>query len=151
MTMSKTFDFKDQLATGHKGEELFLRNHPDITRTDGRRGDFIGSTGRLIELKTESRPSTTKNMFVERYSNFDTKKPGGPWQAAEHGAHYLVQLFTPDKVCLWFPVQGLIDFMETNEDKWRLHLVRNKGWRGGGYAVPQTDLKHLVELREELK
>lgn len=149
--MTKIYSFKDQLATGHNGEELFLRNHPDITRTDGRRGDFIGNTGKLIELKTESRPSTTANMFVERWSDFHAQKPGGVWQSSEHGAFYLVQLFTPDKVCLWFQVQALKDFMDANEGKWRLHLVRNKGWSGGGFAVPQTELAHLVELKETLK
>jgi hypothetical protein len=147
----ETFDFKDQLKIGQTGEELFLSNHSDITRTDGRKGDFIGVTGRLIELKTESRPSTTANMFCERYSNFANRSPGEVWQAAEHGAHYLVQLFTPDKVCLWFPVYELKTYLEENESKWRLHLIKNKGWSGGGYAVPQKDLAHLVELREVLK
>lgn len=148
--MSKTFDFKDQLAKGHKGEELFLKHHPDIKRLDGRRGDFIGQTGRLIELKTESRPSTTPNLFCERYSDFAKKSPGGAWQAAEHGAYYLVQMFS-DGVCLWFPVAILLPFLKENEGRWRLHLVRNKGWSGGGYAVPQKELIHLVELREVLK
>ena len=149
--MTKTFDFDDQLKAGHKGEELFLANHPDLTRTDGRRGDFIGKTGKLIELKTESRASTTANLFCERYSNVHKKSAGGVWQAAEHGAFYLAHLFMGDKVCFWFQVQALKEFLEANEGKWKLHWVRNKGWHGAGYAVPQTELAHLVELREILK
>lgn len=149
--MTKPFDFNEQLSAGQRGEELFLKNHPDIERTDGRKGDFIGETGKLIELKTESRASTTENMFVERWSDVYLKKNGGPWQARDNGAHYLVQLFTPDKVALWFPVQALLEYLEANEKKYRLHHIRNKGWTGGGYAVPQKELAHLIELREVLK
>lgn len=148
--MSKVFSFDKQLAAGNKGEELFLRTHPDIKRLDGRRGDFMGETGRLIELKTESRPSTTPNMFVERYSDVDKRSPGGPWQSAGHGAFYLVQVFG-DGVALWFEVTPLLLHLRRHEKTYKLHYIRNQGWCGAGYAIKQTELAHLVILREELK
>ena len=150
--MTKTFDFAEQLKSGNKGEELFLKTHPDIIRLDGRRGDFMGNTGRKIELKTESRPSTSPNIFLERYSSIETKNPGGCWQALEHDAHYLVYLFG-DWVAWWFPVKPLVKFMDLYliEKTPFMHVIRNKGWSGGGYAVPKKDLRHLIELEEVLK
>lgn len=150
--MKKVFDFDKQLKSGKAGETLFLKAHPDIKPLDGFRGDFIGQTGRKIELKTESRASTTPNIFFERYSNIVTKSAGGPFQALEHGAHYYVQMFS-DGVCLWFIAKQLVEFLEKAEKEARywMHNIRNKGWTGGGYAVPQSDVAHLVELRERLK
>lgn len=145
--MSTVYDFKKQLAVGNKGEELFLKYHPDIQRLDGRKGDFMGFTNQKIELKTDSRTcKQTPNLFIERYRN-DKKDAGGPWQAKEHEVHWFVYMFA-DTFIYWFEVEELIKFLE--ENKFPSRSIQNRGWSAMGYLVPRAAVEHLIVKKEKL-
>lgn len=147
--MSKVFDMQTQLAIGKKGEELFLSFYKDLKPTDGRRGDFIGFTGRKIELKTESRTTQeTPNFFIEVIRNNKGDK-GGPYQALEHGAYYIVYLFACGTV-YWFRVQELIDHLEANMAKYERRTIYNKGWKAEGILVPRASTEPVIIRKERL-
>lgn len=151
--MSKLFDFKTQLAVGDLGEQTFARHYPKATRLDGRKGDFELPDGRKVELKTDSySPDRTPNFFMERYSSFEKKSPGGPWQAKLHGVELFVYGFASDSFRYWFETNKLVEWLEANEPSYRPMMVRNKGWQALGLLVPRASLKHLeIEVPECLK
>lgn len=143
------FDFQKQLAKGKAGEALFLKAYPDLKQLDGRHGDFIGKTGRIIELKTDSRTCTeTVNFFME-VERDDKKSPGGPWQAQENGVYYFCYLFA-DGFCYWLEVTALVEHLEEHATKYQKRRVQNKGWSGMGYLVPRASVEHLIVLKENI-
>lgn len=149
--MTKTFDFKEQLAIGAAGESLFLQFNPDLTRLDGKKGDFVGFSGRKIELKTESRTTKeTANFFIERYRNDVSCAAGGPWQAKEHEVYYLVYMFA-DGVVYWLKVAELIEWLEAHEKDYKKHRIPNKGWAAIGWLVPRASVEHLIIKKSNLK
>lgn len=149
--MSKTFDFQKQLSIGKKGEELFLKRYPDLTPTDGRKGDFIGYSKRVIELKTDSYDmNKTPNFFMERWSNIENEKPGGVWQSAGHGAYYYCYLFEKHGVIYWFEVKALLEHLEANEKLYKKMRINNKGWLTEGWLVPRATLEALIILKENV-
>jgi hypothetical protein len=147
---TKVWDMKTQVAIGEKGEELFLRYYPDLTRLDGRKGDFIGFSGRKIELKTDSRTTRdTLNFFMERIRNESTGLPGGPWQSAASEVYYFVYLFA-DGIIYWFETAALVSHLEAHEAKYKVHRIFNKGWTAVGWLVPRESLEELIVKKERL-
>ena len=145
-----SWSMQKQLSIGSKAEELFLKYHPDVTRLDGRKGDFIGFTQKKIELKADSRSvRDTPNMFVERYSVLSSKKAGGPWQAAEHEVYYFVYLFSCGTI-YWFETAALIEHLERNESTYQSRAIRNRAWTTLGYLVPRASLEHLIIKKENI-
>lgn len=156
MDESKTFDFKEQLKVGAKGEDLFLALYPKAEKTDGIKHDFI-LNGKTIELKTDSYDmETTKNFFMEHISDIkglkdsDGKlgrengvKMGGPWRALEDGVDYFVYLFQKQKKCFWFKPKPLVEFLNEHIKTLGYKVIRNKGWSSRGYAVEREKVAHL--------
>src|SRR5271166_4008141 len=139
-----------QLAIGAAGEELFLKFNPDLTRLDGKKGDFMGFSKRKIELKTESRTTKeTDNFFVERYRNDVNMTPGGPWQADEHGDYYIVYMFG-DGIVYWFRVADLVEWLDAHEKDYKKHRIPNKGWAAIGWLVPRASVEHLIIKKSNL-
>lgn len=145
----KVWSFDEQKKLGAKGERLFLKKWPyPVRRNEEFKGvDFIDSEGRRIELKTDTFDmSATPNFFMERYSDWDRKAPGGPWQALEKGADTFIYLFIKQKV--WFvfkDLRGLIERLEeTTKDAYAIS-VRNKAWITTGYKVHRELLSDLYE------
>ena len=148
--MVKQFDMKEQLAKGDAGEVLFLKYHPDLTRLDGRKGDFIGFTQRKIELKTDSRTTrNTPNFFMEHVRNEDTGAPGGPWQSADTDVYYFVYLFA-DGFIYWFETAALVLFLNQHKDSYKSHRVFNRGWTATGFLVPRASLESLIIKKENI-
>lgn len=146
--MNKVFDMKTQLNIGQKGEELFLHFYSDLKRLDGKKGDFVGMTGRVIELKTESRNTTdTANFFIEKIRNEETGLLGGPWQALEHGAYYFVVQFA-DGIVYWYRTQELVDWLVKNELQFKTRRIVNRGWSAVGLLVPRY-LTEPILIRKE--
>lgn len=151
MSQAKIFDFQKQLSIGKRGEELFLKRYPDLTPTDGRKGDFIGYSKRIIELKTDSYDmNKTPNFFMERFRDVDTEKPGGPWQALENNAYYFCYLFENQGYIYWFEVKALVAYLESKEAKFQKRYIRNKGWAAMGYLVTRAEVEHICILKENL-
>ena len=134
---------------GEKGELAFLKKYPDIVRTSGRKGDFIGFTKKLIELKTDTRSiDATPNFFIERFSSLAREAPGGPWQSSEHGVYYFVYLFVKEGVIYWFELDKLLQHLEANEKEYQKRYIRNVAWTALGYLVPRSSLEHLIVKKE---
>lgn len=145
------FDFQAQLKVGKRGEELFLKRYPDLTATDGRKGDFVGYSKRIIELKTDSYDmAKTANFFMERWSNVESQKPGGPFQSQGHGAYYYCYLFEKSGTVYWFEVDKLVAHLEANESAYKKMRIMNKGWITEGWLVPRASLEALMILKENV-
>lgn len=145
----RTFDFKEQLAKGEKGEEKFLSAYPDLTRLDGRKGDFVGFSGRKIELKTDSRSTRdSPNFFMERYRN-DEEQPGGPWQSQASAIYYFVYLFA-DGIIYWFETAALVNYLEEHKTEYKTRRIFNKGWTAVGWLVPRASLESLIIKKENI-
>jgi hypothetical protein len=141
---TRTFGFARQKAIGQAGEARFLAHYQDIHRLDGRGGDFVGNSGRLIELKTDSYTTeATPNFFMERWSDVEKQKPGGPFQAKEKGLYYFVYTYASGEA-YWFHVKELVRFLNRTADDYQYREIMNRAWRGGGYLVPRDRLSHLV-------
>ena len=141
---SRTFGFARQKAIGQAGEERFLAHYQDVRRLDGRGGDFVGNGGALIELKTDSYTTeATPNFFMERWSDVDAQKPGGPFQAADKGLTYFVYTYASGEA-FWFRVPELVDFLQRTADNYPVREIMNRAWRGAGYLVPREAVAHLV-------
>lgn len=144
-----TFDFKKSLAAGQSGEELFDLADSDFTRTDGYKGDFINKkTGAKLELKTDSYDiNRTPNVFMERWSDKAKEKPGGPWQAKEHGCSIYAYYFLKNGIVFYYDIDRLINILESKKrcQVW----IRNRAWITSGYKVKREELTAaLIKIRE---
>lgn len=131
-------DFKTDLARGHAGEEAFHKLKPELTRLDGRGADFVDADGKTYEIKTDS--YTSGNYFIERWSDVDKQKAGGPWQSAEKNIDYYVYSFPKLAVTYIFSVKALLRQLEKIE-KPNVRRVLNRGWITVGWLVPIESLK----------
>jgi len=137
----KIYDFKKQLSIGDEGEKLFLElySHKGARKSDILKFDFYLHCGATVELKTDTYSiKRTKNFFIERWSDFRNKRPGGPFQSE---ADFFVYLFIKQKVFYWFRRQELLDFLSTK--RYGLVAIKNKGYTTMGYKVSRRDVKHL--------
>jgi hypothetical protein len=143
---SKTFSMAAQLKKGKAAEKDFLERYGQgaIVRTDGRKGDLQVKWSRaILELKTDFYSKST-NLFMERWSVEATPeragKPGGPWQAAAHGATYYLYWFAETDELFVFCTAALVKYLEANLAAFRPCPVRNKGYTTLGYIVPKEKL-----------
>lgn len=144
--MVKTFDFKEQLSVGSRGEELFLEYFPEkISIWPERDGDFITEGGKKIELKTDTyNMEKTDNFFIERFSDLNKKSPGSVWQAHGHGCEIFVYYFVRHNT--WFvfrDIPALIERLEVLTKGKGLVYIKNKAWTTAGYKVKRSDLADL--------
>lgn len=146
--MTKVHDFDKQLTLGLAGEKLFLKYwpHPLRRNPDLRGVDFSDSKGNIIELKTDLYGIDTGNFFIERWSDYINKKPGGPWQALEKGATCWVYFYPAQAT--WFVIQNLKGFVAHLEEQWPspyMHNIRNKGWTTQGFLVKRNAVEQFTE------
>lgn len=143
------FNFKESLKKGAKGEERFLLINPKgLTRLDGRKNDFIYKDIH-IELKSDSYGiHGSPNFFIEKWSDVDSKKPGGPFQALEKNNELFIYYYPPkegqeDDVYFVFQTKRLVSFLNKNTEKYTLINIHNRAWITQGYKIPRVDLSHL--------
>lgn len=146
--MTKTFDFKTQLAVGDRGQELFMEYYPEaISIWPEHDGDFITKSGQKIELKTDTyNMDKTDNFFIERYSDLNKKSPGSVWQAHGHGCEIFVYYFVRHDT--WFifrDLPKLIERLESLTNGKGLVYIKNRAWTTAGYKVKRKDLEDLYE------
>lgn len=141
-----SFDFQKQLKVGQEGEAKFLEDYAgQVIRLDGRKGDFqLVSNEERVELKCDTYKEAV-NYFIERYSVFEKKIAGGPWQARRHGAAWFVYKFINEPNYAWFPVDNLCTYLGRYIDTQGLKevVVRNRGYTTVGYKIPRTALLHM--------
>lgn len=128
---------------------MLLKYWPGLEKLDGRKSDFrVIETGELLELKSDQyNMFNTDNFFIERFSNFDKKSPGGPWQALEHGSNIWVYMYRPNKVIFIFNTPALVAFLDQHLTEYKECLVKNTSWITVGYKVPRAALTHLYTER----
>lgn len=104
--------FKQDLVYGQAAEQAFNKRFPTLVPTDGRRGDFLTQSGKLVELKSDRHdPNIFRNVIMERYSRAGVN--GGPWQAQEHGSDLFVYDFPKYNKTMVFEVVKLVPELET--------------------------------------
>lgn len=142
----KAFLFNEQLAKGERGEHFFLHHyHSPIIKYRWHTADFIDWEGSKIELKTDFYSlQDTEFMFMERYSDVDKRKPGGPWQSHKNGVDKFVYLFIRDGVYFEFEnMEKLLARLKKLTDKAPMVYIKNPTYRAGGYKVRIADLEDI--------
>lgn len=96
-----------------------------------------------VELKSDFTKYT--NFFMEIFSNYATRRIGGPWQGKEYGAKYFLYWFCSDKninqwSCFSFEVDELVKWLDTNMYAYPMKFVNNGKYNTFGCPVP---VKHL--------
>lgn len=106
--------------------------------------DFWRVDGKRVEVKTDWYSlDDTEFFFMERWSDIDKEKPGGPWQSVDK-TDVFVYLFIRDGVYFEFDdVPALVQRLEDLTSKLKLVRIRNRGYTGGGYKVPLAELTDL--------
>lgn len=139
-------DFKKDLAFGKQAESVFLKRFPQLIQTDGMKGDFITPCGTTLEVKNDRYcPIKWQNYIMERYRS--KERPGGPWQALEHGADYFAYNFTKTGLLALFDTKELIKELEIVIERDRLELqgIENGTYTTRFYRVPRSTLDHLLK------
>lgn len=118
--------------------------HSPLLTYPERAFDFWRVDGKKVEVKTDWYSlDSTEFFFIERWSDVDKKKPGGPWQSQDK-ADIFVYLFIRDGVYFEFDdMDALVNRLEDLTKKLKLIRIRNRGYSGGGYKVPLADLADL--------
>lgn len=139
-------DFKKDLARGHAGEVAFHKLKPHLTRLDGRGADFIDADGKTYEIKTDS--YTSGNFFMERWSDFERQKAGGPWQSKEKNIDFYCYSFPKLATTYIFTVTDLLSQLEKIQ-KPNARSVQNKSWLTIGWLVPIQSLSATEVIKHD--
>lgn len=138
--------FNTSLKFGQIGESIFHQAYVGIIdKHPGDDGDFFDvMTGEKLELKSDYYPMTTGNFFFERYSDFDKKSPGGPWQALEHGCTTFCYLYLKDLTVFRFNTAELVATLEPLLEGLKPSAIKNKSYTTVGYRVPRELLRDIM-------
>lgn len=138
-------DFKADLARGRIGELAFLHaTEGTLIPTDGRTGDFMLGKHK-VEVKNDHYDmNNTENFFMEVYSS--GTKPGGAYQALEHGCKYYCYIYVPNAELFIFDTKALCERLDLLHDSRNLTLtsVGNRGYTTRGLKVHRDWLMDLV-------
>jgi hypothetical protein len=140
----KPFDFENSLKKGQASEhDFFMKYQQHLTRTDGRRGDFlINKNDEILELKADYHdPETTPNMFMELYSY--KEEPGGVFQAQANGVKYYAYWFPTGDLLYLFNVNQLVKRMKKLMPTMKKCFIKNKHHTTTGYIVERSLLEDL--------
>lgn len=139
-------NFRTDLARGQVGEALFHKQFPHLTRLSGREADFIDeNTGATYEIKTDSRSlAATPNFFMERWSDLEKQKPGGPWQALGKGITYFVYMFPVSNAIYIFDTATLVTALELLESPNKRNIA-NRTWTTQGWLVPRSEIIEIAK------
>src|SRR5574343_90895 len=157
MSVSKVHSFQKSLKRWQYAEalwvELMTQKYPmyQIERLDRRMHDFVmhsplGSF--TIELKSDSYDmEKTPNLFMERWSVWETKKPGGVWQAQTKDIDLYCYWYPKNKIMLTGDVNRLILNIEAMKipDK-KLIPIFNRGFTTKGYKLERKSLYEVEGL-----
>lgn len=145
--MSNVYNFDQQLKYGDKGEKYFYNKMiGKVKYFPGRDYDFYFLNNQCkIELKTDYYDmNNTSNFFLERYSDFHKKTPGGPWQSFIKGVHYYMYLFFSNKIIYIFDNKKLVKELELIVGDCSLVNVYNNTHITSGYKINRELLKNSL-------
>jgi hypothetical protein len=147
--------FNSSLNAGKVGETLyFLANNGKLEQLNGRAADFRDFvTGDLYEVKTDFYNfDKTPNFFIEKWSDAEKKKTGGPYRAQENGCKFFVYIFASHLKVFTFETDKLVERLNEIESTLGVSEVPNTGWLTKGFRVNRELLKDLyVESELEVK
>jgi hypothetical protein len=141
------YGWKASLEKGVQGELKLVEMWPELTRLAGKAADFLLPDGTAVELKTDSYDmNETSNYFIERYSDVDKGKIGGPWQAFGRGATLFAYMYSKNAVVHVFKTTDVMKAVEAMEKAGTLKPVQihNRSHVTVGYKVPRVALEHLL-------
>ena len=140
--MSTKHVFSKSLSKGNVGEQELLRLFSGLTKANGRTGDlWLGD--KKVELKTDYySTATSANFFLERWSDIEKQKVGGPWQAAQHECTYFVYYFIDSKAGWVFDTTQLLKELEQMSSLKPVE-IKNVRWTTVGFKVPRSAVKSL--------
>lgn len=144
---SKIFSFNKEFSKGLKGEDIFIQCYKDknARKSDTRDYDLLIKKDTKIELKTDYRSmESTPNIFIERWSDMDAKKPGGPYQSYEKGVFIFIYFFIIDMTFIWFKTLDLKNFIDKNKNTLYSRKIRNMNYNGFGYLVPRDKIQDII-------
>ena len=150
----KMHTFHTSLKTGQAGEllwsSLIKEFYPEykLDHNDGRKHDFTlrSPFGPFtLELKTDSYDMTkTQNVFMEKYSNWDKKSPGGPWQSQSKNIDLYCYWHPTNRIMLTYNVNLLVSRLEElNIKDSKLIPIMNRGFITKGAKVPREALHDI--------
>jgi len=97
-----------------------------------------------MELKTDSyRMDFTPNFFLEVWSDFNRKKPGGVFRAQEDGCKVFAYLYIHDMILFLFDVDTLVKRMKELDIK--PTYVENRSWTTAGLRVKRELLRDIYK------
>lgn len=140
-------NFYADLKRGQDAEKKFMEKYGEfLEQTDGRRGDFIiKGTSIIIETKTDFYSHDRwPNFVMERWSR--SGKPGGPYQALEHGCKYFAYWFINDDRLYFFDTYRLcrrIDML-VKKRGFKLEQRENTGYTTEFYRIPRSEFEDLM-------
>lgn len=154
------FRFAPQLRVGAAGEEWFLRTFPEYDRNNAVDKVSVDmkhrETGALLELKTDTHEP--RNLFVERYSNAETRKDGGVVRALNEGAlFYAVYYVTRDEfhaystVALFRLLDKLVYSSAARHPQIREHGIVNCNYTSIGHTVPLSLVRSAEVSFEDVR
>lgn len=146
MTVHK---FKRSLAAGRSGELLLASLWTELVPIEGgRKGDFMLGN-KKVEVKSDSYGlQGSVNFFMERWSDEDKLKPGGPFQALEHGCQFFVYFYPTDKVAFVFDTGSLCRVLLKMLPELKPVNIRNVRWNTVGYKIPREALKDIYVIKD---
>lgn len=138
-----THNFKLSLVKGDAGETAILKLLGGLKKLDGRHGDLLASNGQKLELKTDYYDmQKSTNFFMERWSDVERQKPGGPWQAEGHECSLFAYYFVKNGTLFVWRLPELLKQLNSVLREKCLDKVEvpNKSWTTVGYKVPRAFL-----------
>lgn len=142
-------EFKNDFERGIFYEELFYKEikkkyqDKDVKWLNKEfEADFKINSVKL-ELKSDFTKYT--NFFMEIFSNYATRRIGGPWQAKQYDAKYFLYWFCSDENknqwrCYSFEVDELVKWLDKNMYSYSMKFVNNGKYNTFGCPIP---IKHL--------
>lgn len=143
------FGFHEQNAIGKRGEELFLKMHPEWRANnlaeDCKEPDFKDQYGRKLELKFDVSNRARRdsqgnqlNFFMETISNDRKQTPGGVARAKKEGVEFYVYMFeNPFRTFILDVKKAAAKINELVATGWyRKCRIKNRYYYTEGYALP---------------
>jgi hypothetical protein len=151
-------EFKEDLKTGLSWEAKFYeeisKKYPEkqIKHLNRKFEADFSIDGNKVELKSDDREFP--NFFMERFSNYQTRRDGGPWQAQKYNATKFIYWFVSPKnkyqwSCYCFDVNKLVEWLDKNIYSYNFKFVKNKNYDTFGCPVPVKDLEEFPWCRKQ--
>jgi hypothetical protein len=134
-------NFQTDLKRGQAGEHILHTLLPHLEKM-GRTADFrCNVTGCTFEVKADY--TATDNFFMERWSDVEKKKPGGPWRSKEENVQFYVYLFPKEGIGYTFSTKKLVSVLEKMQGL-RMVSIANRAWITKGLLVPKEKVINLA-------